>query len=109
MGIWACGKSGVEIKTPDHSGMVWDEMLAFWFILMMIYPTSWFYQILAFILFRFFDIVKPGPIAWVDQFFKNWQSFEALLSNWHIFQPTFGNVFAIGQIFIVVNGKILSK
>ena len=73
VGIWACGKSGVEIKTPDHSGMVWDEMLAFWFILMMIYPTSWFYQILAFILFRFFDIVKPGPIAWVDQFFKNWQ------------------------------------
>ena len=32
VGIWACGKSGVEIKTPDHSGMVWDEMLAFWFI-----------------------------------------------------------------------------
>jgi phosphatidylglycerophosphatase A len=24
-------------------------------------------------LFRFFDIVKPGPIRWVDAYFKTWQ------------------------------------
>jgi phosphatidylglycerophosphatase A len=27
-------------------------------------------QLLAFALFRFFDAVKPGPVAWADQRFK---------------------------------------
>jgi phosphatidylglycerophosphatase A len=73
IGIWACGNSGEDLGTPDHSGMVWDEILAFWLILFFLLPGTWQVQCLAFIIFRFFYIVKPGPIAWVDQWFKHWQ------------------------------------
>ncbi len=33
-------------------------------------PTNWVGQCWAFLLFRFFDMVKPPPIAWFDQHFK---------------------------------------
>jgi phosphatidylglycerophosphatase A len=33
-------------------------------------PNHFGEQIAAFALFRFFDIVKPGPVAWADQMFK---------------------------------------
>ena len=33
-------------------------------------PASWGDQLLAFILFRFFDMVKPGPVGWADGLFK---------------------------------------
>jgi phosphatidylglycerophosphatase A len=42
-------------------------------ILFFIIPSSWLVQSLAFVLFRFFDIAKPGPIRMVDQYFKDWQ------------------------------------
>lgn len=76
IGIWACGKTGEDLNAPDHSGMVWDEIVAFWIILWLLLPSSAWHQLLAFGVFRFFDIAKPGPIAWADQFFKSWQASE---------------------------------
>jgi phosphatidylglycerophosphatase A len=73
IGIWACGNTGEDLGIPDHSGMVWDEILAFWLILFFVLPANWKVQLLAFVLFRFFDIAKPGPIRWVDQWFKDWE------------------------------------
>ena len=73
IGCWACGKSGEELQIFDHSGMVWDEIIAFWLILLFVLPASWKIQTMAFILFRLFDIAKPGPIRWVDGYFKTWQ------------------------------------
>ena len=81
IGIKACGQTGEDLGAPDHSGMVWDEMIAFWIILLFILPASWKVQLLAFILFRFFDIAKPGPIGWVDAWFKNWQP-RGFLNEW---------------------------
>lgn len=52
--------------SPDPSAVVCDEVLAFWLILWLTAPSSWLLQLAAFVLFRFFDAVKPGPIAWVD-------------------------------------------
>ncbi len=72
-GIWICGKVGEELGVPDHGGIVWDEFVAFWFILFMIMPVGIGGQIIAFLLFRFFDAVKPGPIKAIDQYFKKWQ------------------------------------
>jgi hypothetical protein len=62
-----------NLGQPDHGGIVWDEILAFWFILFFILPCSWLVQVSAFLIFRYFDIAKPGPIKVVDQYFKNWQ------------------------------------
>ena len=72
-GIWICGKVGEELGVPDHGGIVWDEFVAFWLILFIIMPTSIGGQIVAFLLFRFFDAVKPGPIKSIDQYFKKWE------------------------------------
>jgi phosphatidylglycerophosphatase A len=49
---------------------VWDEILAFWAILWLLAPASFQVQLAAFVLFRFFDAVKPGPVAWADRLFK---------------------------------------
>jgi phosphatidylglycerophosphatase A len=72
-GIWICGKVGEELGVPDHGGIVWDEFIAFWLILFMIMPTDIWEQLGAFLLFRFFDAVKPGPIKTIDRYFKTWQ------------------------------------
>jgi phosphatidylglycerophosphatase A len=45
---------------------VWDEIVAFLLVLFFT-PEGWIWQILAFVLFRFFDIVKPQPIRHFDQ------------------------------------------
>lgn len=68
-GCWACGRVGRELQQPDHVGMVWDEMVAFWLVLWLT-PTGWLPQALAFVLFRAFDIVKPPPIKYFDAHLK---------------------------------------
>jgi phosphatidylglycerophosphatase A len=73
LGIVVCGLTGKELGKTDHGGIVWDEILAFWLILFFVIPCSWIVQSLAFVLFRFFDIAKPGPIRSVDLYFKEWQ------------------------------------
>jgi len=55
----------------DPSAIVWDEVVAFWLILWLILPTSFWGQLTAFALFRFFDAAKPGPVGWADAQFKD--------------------------------------
>ena len=38
LGIWACGRTGTDLGVPDHSAMVWDEVVAFLLILMFTPP-----------------------------------------------------------------------
>jgi len=68
-GAWACGQAGRDIGVADHSGMVWDEVVAMGLILVFI-PGDWMSQIMGFALFRLFDIWKPGPVRYVDQHMK---------------------------------------
>lgn len=65
-GILACERTGRALGVADHGAIVWDEVVAFWLVLMFTPPT-WLWQAVAFGLFRFFDIVKPPPIGWVDE------------------------------------------
>lgn len=67
VGVIACKYTGEKLEEPDHSAIVWDEILAFWIILLFLSPSAWSTQCWAFIWFRFFDILKPGPIRWVDK------------------------------------------
>ena len=66
MGIWLCGKTSRDLGVHDHGGIVWDEFTGFWLTMLMA-PPGWIYVIAGFLLFRFFDIVKPWPIRWVDR------------------------------------------
>lgn len=70
MGTWACHSSGRALGVSDHGGMVWDETVAF-LVVLFFTPAGWAWQITAFVLFRFFDIVKPPPIRYFDRTLKN--------------------------------------
>jgi phosphatidylglycerophosphatase A len=64
-GIWLCGESARRLNCHDHPGIVWDEIAAF-ALLSLVLPWGLAWLFLAFVLFRFFDIVKPWPIRDLD-------------------------------------------
>jgi len=70
LGVWACGATGRALGVADHGAMVWDEIVAFAVVLVFT-PPGWQWQLGAFLLFRFFDIVKPPPIRYFDRRLKN--------------------------------------
>ncbi|NCN89662.1 MAG: phosphatidylglycerophosphatase A [Gallionella sp.] len=68
VGVWVCNITGKALGVADYGGIVWDEVVAFLLVLFFT-PNEPAWQLLAFALFRFFDIVKPQPIRYFD---KNW-------------------------------------
>jgi phosphatidylglycerophosphatase A len=70
VGWWACTVTARNLNVADPGSIVWDEVLAFWAVLWLVTPASLLAQAVAFGLFRFFDAVKPGPVAWADGRFK---------------------------------------
>jgi len=69
LGVWACGRTGRAMGISDHSGMVWDEVVAMMLILLVI-PAETYWWLAAFFLFRIFDVLKPQPIRYFDQTIK---------------------------------------
>jgi len=69
-GWWAIDKTARMLGQHDPSSIVWDEIVAFWLILWVL-KGSLLEEALAFVLFRCFDILKPGPVAWADRRWKN--------------------------------------
>ena len=66
VGIYLCGEAARQLGVHDHGGIVWDEFVGLWLVLLLI-PFGAIWWLLALVLFRFFDIVKPWPIGWLDQ------------------------------------------
>ncbi len=66
LGVYVCGVTNRDFGCTDHPACAWDEMACFPLVLMGV-PMSWFNIILGVVLFRFFDIVKPWPIGWLDK------------------------------------------
>lgn len=66
VGIWICDHASKKLGEHDFGGIVWDEIAG---LLITLYgvPFSWMALLLGFVLFRFFDILKPWPIRWVDK------------------------------------------
>ena len=69
IGWWACTVTAQHMQVQDPSAIVWDEIVAFWLILWIWMPVGLWGQCIAFVLFRFFDAVKPGPVGWADRHF----------------------------------------
>lgn len=70
VGIWACDKTGRDMGISDHGSMVWDEIIAFWLVLLFLMPGDIKTQFWAFVWFRFFDMAKPAPIGYFDRRLK---------------------------------------
>jgi phosphatidylglycerophosphatase A len=69
VGWWACTVTAEHMGVADSGHIVWDEVVAFWLVLWLLMPASFAQQAAAFVLFRFFDAVKPGPVGWADALF----------------------------------------
>ena len=70
IGWWACTLTARHMGVSDPGSIVWDEIVAMWLILFLLMPAGFLAQLSGFLLFRFFDAVKPGPVAWADRLFK---------------------------------------
>lgn len=66
VGIPICNAATRAIGRHDHGAIVWDEIIGFG-ITMFAAPSGVGWIVAGFVLFRFFDIVKPWPISWCDK------------------------------------------
>jgi len=73
VGPWLCGRTARDLQAQqggaraiDPPAIVWDEwaglLLTLWGL-----PFSWSTLLAGFLLFRFFDMLKPWPISWLDR------------------------------------------
>jgi len=68
--VWAGMRTAQHLQVMDPGSIVIDEIVAFWLILWIVMPTTFGGQLGAFLLFRYFDAAKPGPVRWADRTFK---------------------------------------
>ena len=84
-GTWAARVFDEKMGTSDHQAIVMDEVVGYGI-------SAWTVGnglpaiLAAFALFRFFDIVKPWPIRWIDRSSKDWgnpwaQAFGVMLDD----------------------------
>ncbi len=71
IGIKICQVTSDDMGVHDHGSIVWDEFAGFWITMSLVPMLSipaddWKWLLTGFILFRFFDMVKPWPIGWLD-------------------------------------------
>lgn len=80
VGIWICGRTSDLMRVHDDPHIVWDEWAGMWITLLPFafigfdqladidgFKLDWIVILVAFILFRVFDILKPFPIGWADK------------------------------------------
>lgn len=71
-GIWICDQVCKDLgSTDDNQLIVWDEFVGMWLAMLFIpgqYQLVW--ALVAFVMFRFFDVLKPGPIGYLDRSLK---------------------------------------
>lgn len=76
-GWWATAVMTKDSDNHDPSEIVVDEVVGQWIALLPLSYAAWSMGldilvmwpgwVAAFVLFRFFDIVKPGPVGWADR------------------------------------------
>ena len=69
-GVYCCEQTGKALGVADHGAIVWDEIVAMMLVLVFA-PLTWLGWLVAFCLFRLFDIWKPFPIHYFDAKLKN--------------------------------------
>lgn len=68
LGILVCERVGKRLGVSDHGAMVWDEFVGYWIAILLL-PAEWPWLLAAFVVFRFFDILKPWPIRPLEKAF----------------------------------------
>ncbi|WP_428614363.1 phosphatidylglycerophosphatase A family protein [Shewanella sp.] len=64
-GFYICERASKDMGVHDHGAIVWDEVAGL-LITLIAAPAGWTWLAVGFVLFRFFDILKPWPIKVLD-------------------------------------------
>lgn len=70
-GVIASTSYARELGRPDPGAIVVDEACGQLLVLLFV-PAAWAPVLIAFLLFRFFDIVKPYPISKAEKLAAGW-------------------------------------
>jgi phosphatidylglycerophosphatase A len=70
-GVLVSGLYAAELGRPDPSRIVLDEICG-QLVALAFLPAGWLPVGLSFALFRFFDIIKPGPIRRLERLPGGW-------------------------------------
>lgn len=70
-GVVICDITSRDMGVHDHGGIVFDEWIGMWITLLWLpmgngWALDLAWVVAAFVAFRFFDIIKPWPIRWLD-------------------------------------------
>jgi phosphatidylglycerophosphatase A len=71
LGVTASTSYAKELGRPDPGTIVIDEACGQLLVLLLV-PPVWASVLIAFLLFRFFDIVKPYPISKTEKLPAGW-------------------------------------
>jgi phosphatidylglycerophosphatase A len=66
VGLPVCAYAARRLGVHDHPAIVWDEIVGY-LVTMIAVPPGLVWIVAGFVLFRFFDILKPWPIRWCDR------------------------------------------
>jgi phosphatidylglycerophosphatase A len=66
VGIPMCRLAAAALGEADPGAIVWDEIVGFCLVAVLA-PAGSIWLVAAFFAFRFFDILKPWPIAWLER------------------------------------------
>lgn len=66
-GCYLCQKTSQDMGVHDHGSIVWDEIVGIFIVLFALPNITPLWLLVAFLLFRIFDILKPFPIRYFDQ------------------------------------------
>jgi len=93
LGVWAAHRTGRDLGVADHPSIVWDEIVAFLLVLFVV-GVDPVRVALAFLLFRFFDVVKLPPASMID---KSWHHGFGVMADDAVAAFYALLVFALGQ------------
>lgn len=72
LGVWASARAESVLGVHDPGEVVVDEWLGLWLCYAWFPSLTWWEYLLGFALFRYFDILKPGPIKALQRLPGGW-------------------------------------
>lgn len=66
LAVWVAGAAEVLLREHDSHAIVIDEIVGY-LAATLFMPATWEHTVIAFVIFRFLDVVKPFPAGWIDR------------------------------------------
>lgn len=66
IGVWSAQRVIDRTGVEDPGVVVLDEWIGLWIGLTLL-PEGWLWLAIGVLVFRFFDILKPWPVSWIDR------------------------------------------